>query len=134
MVHRKSVLAACSVAIVVLMSASGDAWVASRTNHLTFTGPVALPGVTLARGTYTFELASPTNLDVVRVLSRDGSKLYFIGLTTSVLRPAGMPADRLVSIGEAPAGVPRPITAWYPLGQPTGHQFIYGREKNSSSR
>jgi hypothetical protein len=135
MVHRKSVLAACSAAIVVLvMSASGDAWVASRTNHLTFTGPVALPGVTLARGTYTFELASPTNLDVVRVLSRDGSKLYFIGLTTPSQRPAGMPADRLVSIGEAPAGAPPPITAWYPLGHSMGHQFIYGREKNSSSR
>ena len=130
MVNRKSVLTACSAAIVVLvMSASGDAWVnASRRNHLTFSGPVALPGVTLARGTYIFELASPTNLDVVRVLSRDRSKLYLIALTTPIQRPAGMPADRMVSLGEAPAGAPAPITAWYPLGHSMGHQFIYGTE------
>lgn len=127
MVNRKSVLTACSAAIVVLvMTASGDAW-ASRTNHLTFTGPVALPGVTLARGTYIFEMASPTSLDVVRVLSRDRSKVHFMGLTTPIQRPASMPADRLVSLGEAPAGTAAPITAWYPLGHSTGNKFIYER-------
>jgi len=127
MVNRKSVLTACSAAIVVLvMTASGDAWVnSSRTNHLTFTGPVALPGVTLARGTYIFEVASPTSLDVVRVLSGDRSKVYFMGLTTQIQRPGGMPPDRLVSLGEVAAGMPPPITAWYPLGESAGHQFIY---------
>lgn len=125
MVNRKSVLTACSAAIVVLvMTASGDAST-SRTNHLTFTGPVALPGVTLARGTYIFELAIPTSLDVVRVLSRDRSKVHFMGLTTPILRPAGMPADRMVSLGEAPAGTPAPIMAWYPLGHSTGNKFTY---------
>ena len=128
MVNRKSVLAVCSAAIVVLvMTAPGNAWVnASRTNHLTFSAPVALPGVTLARGTYIFELASPTSLDVVRVLSRDRSKIHFMGLTTQIQRPAGMPADRMVSLGEAPAGTPPPIMAWYQLGNSTGNKFIYG--------
>ena len=132
MVNRKSVLTACSAAIVVLvMTASGDAWVnASRMNYVTVTGPVALPGVTLARGTYIFELASPTSLDVVRVLSRDRSKVYFMAFTTPIQRPAGMPADRLVSLGEAPAGTPAPITAWYPLGHSTGHKFIHGSKAN----
>ena len=132
MVTRKSVLTACSAAIVVLMmTASGDAWVnTGRTNHLTFSGPVALPGVTLTGGTYIFELPIPTSLDVVRVLSRDRSKVYFIGLTTPIQRPTGMPADRLVSLGEAPAGVPVPITAWYQLGGSMGHQFIYGKSAN----
>jgi len=132
MVNRKSVLTACSAAIVVLMmTASGDAWVnASRSNHLTFTGPVALPGVTLARGTYIFELASPTSLDVVRVLSRDRSKVYFMGFTTPIQRSTGMPADRMVSLGEAPKGTPAPIMAWYPLGHSTGNKFIYGSEAN----
>lgn len=128
MVNHKSVLTACGAALVVLvMAASGNAWVnVNRMNHLTFSGPVALPGVTLASGTYIFELATPTNLDIVRVLSRDRSRVYFMAFTTQVHRPAGLPADRLVSLAEAAAGAPTPIPAWYPRGDSIGHQFIYG--------
>jgi hypothetical protein len=129
MVNRKSVLTACGAAIVALvMAASVDAWGrgnASRTNYLTFSRPVALPGVTLGRGTYIFELADPHVLDVVQVLSRDRSRVYFMAFTRLIQRPADMPADRLVSLGEARVGVPPPIMAWYPLGESRGHQFIY---------
>ena len=130
MVNHKSMLTVFGAAIVVLvMTASGNAWVNhSRMTHVTFTGPVALPGVTLGGGTYIFELASPTSLDLVRVLSRDRSRVYLTAFTTQVRRPAGMPADRLVSIGESPAGTPAPITAWYPLGDVMGHRFIYGKD------
>jgi hypothetical protein len=48
----------------------------NQTNHLTFSGPVGLPGVTLPRGAYTFQVI-PLHPDIVRVLSRDGSRLYF---------------------------------------------------------
>jgi hypothetical protein len=125
MFNRTSVLSACGAAILgLVMSASGHAWDA-RTNHLTFSGSVALPGVTLARGTYIFELSSPTNLDVVRVLSRDRSRVYLTTLTMPIQRPPDMPADRLVTFGEAKAGEPMPITAWYPEGHSIGHKFAY---------
>ena len=127
MAIRKSVLVACGVVIVGLLapgsgSARTTAW--SHANHLTFSGPVALPGVSLARGTYTFEELEGTS-KIVRVVSRDGSRVYFMGFTREVARPAGTPADRLVTLTETPAGIPPQVDTWYPLGASSGHQFIY---------
>ena len=48
------------------------------------------------------------------------------GFTNRVDRPRDLKGGVAVSFGEAPAGKPRPITAWYPLQTPReGHAFIY---------
>lgn len=128
MFNRKSVLTAFGAVILGLaVAASGEAWgTASKTAHLTFSGPFALPGISLPAGVYTFELADPsTNLDIVRVVSRDRSKVYYTGFTEPVRRPANLAADRMLVFGEAPAGSPAPIAVWYPLNGSIGHQFIY---------
>lgn len=129
MFKRKSVLAACGAAVLVLVvEASAQGWVTeSRTTYLTFSGPVALPGVTLGAGTYIFERAAPGVPHVVRVLRRDRSKVYFMAFTHLIERPARMRDGRSVTFEEAPAGTPPPIKAWYPLGETTGHEFIYRR-------
>jgi hypothetical protein len=94
-------------------------------NHLTFSGVVSLPGVTLAPGTYTFE-AGPQDTDrsVVRVLTRNGRTILFQGFTTPVSRPLASAAP-VVVFGEAPAGQPAPIRVWYPMQRRIGHQFRY---------
>ena len=128
MVNRKAVVAACGGVIAVLVMtavASGSSMLLTKANQVTFTGPVALPGVTLAGGTYIFEQLSPTSPDVIRVWSKDRSRVYFQAFTVRVARPAGMPANRIVSFGEAVAGVPAPITAWYPVHSTMGHRFVY---------
>jgi hypothetical protein len=89
---------------------------------LTFSRSVALPGVTLAAGKYSFE-ADAANSDIVLV--RDRNQIYFLGLTRTIDRPPGMRDDQLVTFGEAPPGVPLPITAWYPTGDRMGHEFLY---------
>ena len=127
MAIRSSVLIACGIAVLALIVAtSGHAAsaFASRTDYLTFSGPVSLPGVTLARGTYSF-LVIESHPDLVRVQSRDGSATYFTGFTRLVNRPAGMRRDRLVRLAETPRGVPPRVEAWYPMGESTGRQFIY---------
>lgn len=124
--NRRGVTAAgCAIVLgLVLMAASSRASMANHTTILTFSGPVSLPGVTLGRGTYVFELADPDILDVVRVTSQDRKLTYFMGFTRRVDRPAGLDAGRLVSLGESRPGVPPPILAWYPVDS-IGHQFIY---------
>jgi hypothetical protein len=127
MFTRKSALMLCGAIVLGLTVASpgGAASSAvSQTNHLTFSGPVGLPGVTLPRGTYTFQ-GIPLHPDIVRVLSRDGSRLYFTGFSTRVARPAGLPADRLVTLAETPRGVAPRISAWYPIGASEGQAFLY---------
>ena len=120
---RKSLFA---IAVIgVLVGASAHAWT-SDINYLTFSGPIALPGVTLPAGTYTFRTPSDSDRNVVQVMNRAQTKSYYMGITRPVSRPrAG--TDLLVTVGEAPAGQVRPIQAWFPLGERGGHAFIYER-------
>ena len=99
---------------------------ANRLTYLTFSEPVALPGVTLAAGTYAFELADPiSSATVVSVRDKTRTKAYFMGFTRRVDRPNGMAETDSVSFGEAPRGQARPIVAWYPPDSSTGLKFIY---------
>ena len=128
MFNRRSALTAFGAAvIVVLMAAAVEAWgTANRTTYLTFNTPFGLLGVALPPGTYIFELAdSNVAHDLVRVLSRDRSQVYLTAYTRLVKRPRGLRTERQVTFGEVRPGVTPPITAWYPIGESVGHQFIY---------
>ena len=129
MMTRKSVVTACSgAALALLMTAGSYAWTMSRTTSLSFSGPVALPGVTLAAGTYVFERALPDgDVHIIRISSPDHRTVYLTTFTNLVERPAGVPADRLVILGEPRAGAAPPVKAWFPMGERQGHEFIYTR-------
>jgi len=115
-----------ATALVALTAAATHAAVLSWVNYLKFSTAIALPGVTLPAGVYTFEVVNPgTDADVVRVSSRDGRRTYFTGFTRRVPRPARLPKDRLVIFGEARQGEPQPVAIWFPIDSSTGHQFMY---------
>lgn len=98
----------------------------ARTTHFTFSGAVQLPGVTLPAGTYTFEVVNPgLGSDVVRVMSRDRSKLHALKITRSTYRSASRNLKPAITFGETPAGTPPPVKAWYPDGETHGREFIY---------
>jgi hypothetical protein len=124
------VMAVGVLAVFIAATATPGAFVdnGSRTTYATFTRPVALPGVELKPGTYIFELAAPhTSLNLVRVSSRDRSKVFLMAYTMLVDRPAGLAASRVVTLGEARGAEPAPIKAWYPSATGNGHEFIYHR-------
>jgi len=128
MTKHFAAIAFAAMTVVLVATVSAHAWVgtANRTTSLTFGGPVALPGVELRAGTYIFELADASmSNEVVRVWSRDRSRVYLTAFTRSVDRPDNLPLNRTVVMGEARHGAPTPITVWYPIGSDTGHQFIY---------
>jgi hypothetical protein len=126
MFNRKWVIAAVAAVAVAGAAVSGTyALGTPRLNYLTFSGTVALPGVTLPGGTYIFEVVVPGGAgDVVSVSNRDGRHI-FLAFTRSVERPRALRASDSVKFGEAPAGTPPPIAVWYPVGGSKGHQFIY---------
>src|SRR5258706_14012880 len=111
-----------TAALALMMAGSVMAFGVNHQNKLTFSRPVALPGVVLPAGSYTFDLASDT-ADVVVVRNR--TKVFYMGFTTQVLRPTWMPSGGLVMIGEAPVNEAPPITAWYEIGGTIGHEFRY---------
>ena len=127
MMTRRMVKAACAAAVIgLVMAASGSAAsaVLTTTAHLTFSGSVSLPGVTLTRGTYTFELVEG-NPDIVRVLNRDHSRVYYTGFTRRVDRPARIASNQMATLAETPRGFPPQVDTWYPVGGSSGHQFIH---------
>lgn len=124
-------VAAIGALFLGLVAAAGSSIAAgtvdTHTNYITFSRSVALPGVELAAGTYIFE--TPTNSmsnSIVRVSSRDRKQVFLTAYTRDVQRPLGDNGKLLVQLGEAPAGAPPPIAAWFPIGSSVGHQFIYG--------
>jgi hypothetical protein len=128
MLNRRIVLTTFVVALTAAFTAASmqAGTNPSRVNRLTFSGRVALPGVVLLPGTYAFEAGTlDTHPDIVRVTSTDHQKLYYVGFTQRIARPASMAPNEVVSLGEAPIGSPVPIAAWYPIGSKTGHEFRY---------
>ena len=116
--------------LFVAATASTSAWVdsASRASFVTFNHSVALPGAQLSAGTYVFELAAPhSSMNLVRVSSRDRKKVYLTVFTNLIDRPAGMPADRIITLGEARGDGPAPVRTWFPSPSGGGHEFIYSR-------
>jgi hypothetical protein len=128
MFTRKTALIALAVvttAAVMATSFHAAAQVGPLTqvNRLTFSRPVSLPGVTLAAGTYMFQRDANPNTNIVRVLTRNYETMIYLGITTTVARPAGF--RDTISFGEAAPGRATPIIAWYPVGSGQGHQFLY---------
>ena len=118
-------IAGGTVALALLVAVSGQALGVTHQNTLTFNRPVALPGVVLPAGSYSFDLASLTSLDVVIVRNKAHTKTFYMGFTNTVQRPASMSKTAPITFGEAPANEPPPITAWYEIGDSLGHEFRY---------
>jgi hypothetical protein len=97
----------------------------TRTNKLTFSRAVSLPGVTLTAGTYVFE-AGPagTNPNIVRVISPNRQTQFYLGFTIPKVRPYNA-SPGVLTFGEARAGGAAPILIWYPGGSNSGHEFMY---------
>jgi hypothetical protein len=125
MAKNKSVRIALATVALALVAVAAHAWGFSHENKLKFSRPVALPGIVLPAGTYSFDVASPTALDVVVVRSANRDKLYYMGFTRTVSRPRHMSSQTPVAFGEAAANEAPPIAAWYEIGDTTGHEFIY---------
>jgi hypothetical protein len=117
-----------AVILAVMAAASANALTAERTTYVKFSRSVALPGMQLPAGTYIFERADPTmNRYIVRVLSRDRRKVYTTQVTNIVMRPSNVSNDHGIVLGESAPGQAAPVRAWFPVGDNTGHEFIFSR-------
>jgi hypothetical protein len=111
---------------VFATSATSAMFDTRRTTYFTFSRAVQMPGVALPAGTYIFEVANPEGQsDVVRVLSRDRKQVFLMKFTRPIYREAKGTLKATISFGEAPAGTPPPVTAWYPESETRGREFLY---------
>lgn len=121
---------ACAVAVFgCLTAATASAQPVDKRTLFTFSGPVALPGVTLPAGQYLFKLADPSSSQkVVQVLNADGTKPYGLFFTISAERldPAPAPEVRFM---ETASGTPPAIRTWWYPGERAGYEFIFPKEQ-----
>jgi hypothetical protein len=93
----------------------------AQEHHLTFSGPVALPGVSLAPGTYIFSRPASN------VLLVTNSKRQPYAMLSTIAAVRNSPSDRYEVILGAPLadGSPKRIEAWFAPGEANGQQLIY---------
>jgi hypothetical protein len=92
--------------------------------YLTFGRAVELAGVRLPAGTYVFEVANPgSGANVIRVLSRDRARVHVLKATIPTYRERTSDMRTMIKLGEAPAGEPPAVRAWFPENETRGHQF-----------
>jgi hypothetical protein len=128
-IARRLLVPALGVALLATcLAATSDAGSpSSRLTRIHVSRSMALPGVILPPGSYTFEIVNPnSSADVVAVSSgAPPHNVRYLGLTRRIERPRELPANQVIAVREAPAGQPIPITAWFPAGYAAGRQFIY---------
>jgi hypothetical protein len=123
---------ATAIAAAALTVCLGTSASASPTDHLTkftFNQPIALPGVTLAAGTYTFKLADPSiDRKIVQILDADGTRSFAMLQAIPTYREKESRPPELTLMDTA-SGMPAAVEAWWPLGERAGFEFVYPEEQ-----
>jgi hypothetical protein len=118
--------AAAVLAVVTVTTAFAQPF--DKRTFFTFTGPVAIPGVTLPAGKYLFRIVDSSSRNVVQVLSEDGTTPYamFFAIPAERLDPADDPEIRFM---ETATGMPTAVKTWWYPGQRTGYEFLYPKRQ-----
>jgi hypothetical protein len=122
-------MVALAVGLLAVLPASARADTWDQLTYFTFSASVEIPGVALPAGTYMFKLADADgSRNVIRVLSKDGSKVYstFFAIPDERLTPTDKP---VVTFEETPVGTPEAIKAWFYPGDTVGHEFVYPKDQ-----
>jgi LPXTG-motif cell wall-anchored protein len=125
----KGVRVTCAnIVLVTVMAGLALAQPADKRTYFTFSGPVAIPGVTLPAGKYLFRLADTSSRNLVQVLSADGKTPYamFFIYRAERAEPASNPEVRFM---ETAAAMPSAIRTWWYPGDRNGYEFVYPKEQ-----
>jgi hypothetical protein len=119
----------CTAALTAFLAPGVRADEFNKKTILTFSGPVQIPGATLAPGTYVFKLADlASNRHVVQVFDKDEKKIYatILAIPDQKLEPSDEP---VVLFAERPAGTPQAVKAWFYPGETIGNEFVYPKDQ-----
>lgn len=119
----------CAVVLTACLAPGVRADEYTKQTFLTFSGPVQLPGITLAAGTYQFKLADPeSGRRTLQVWDKDGNKLYTTLLTIPDQRMKATDKP-VVMFTETASGEAQPIRAWFYPNETYGMEFVYPKDQ-----
>lgn len=112
---------------VALFASAAQAQPEDKRTYFTFSGPIALPGVTLPAGRYLFRIVdTTTSRKVIQVLDENQKKPFTMANTIPDQR-RDPPKDATVAFYESARGTPAAVKSWWYPGETIGYQFIYPR-------
>jgi hypothetical protein len=117
-------LALASALVVSAGAAPGRAQSVDKRTFFEFSGPVAVPGVTLPAGKYMFRVTAATQRDVLQVLSADGVSTYAQFFALRAYRAESVPTPEIRFMETGP-GVPAAVKTWWYPSDLVGYEFIY---------
>ena len=122
----KTFASTCAVvALVCGLSSPAAAYTFDHRTLFTFNQPIALPGMTLPAGTYTFRVADPTTSGkVVQILNGSGTQSFAMLLSIPAYR-ADAAEKPEISFMETASGMPAAVKIWWQEGSTRGYEFIY---------
>jgi hypothetical protein len=113
------------------VTVKGEVVTGSPNDHfVTFSGPVQIPDVTLAAGTYVFSFVAPS---IVQVTSTDRSQQYAMFFTAPVQR-ADATDHYEMTIVPTIATAPGRIANWFLPNQTRGFEFLYPPAEAAGAR
>jgi hypothetical protein len=126
---KTRILGTCAAVLLGATFAASQGLDTNRTTIVTFSAPVALPGVTLPAGSYMFRLAdSQTNRNIVQVFDKDRTKIFATILAMPAQRTE--PADEtVITFKESPASAAPAVQYWYYPGETRGQEFAYPKKQ-----
>jgi LPXTG-motif cell wall-anchored protein len=131
MMMRKLLLFASMAGVLMWLPSTAVAQtIVDQPVYLTFSGPVSVPGQTLAAGKYMFKMtSSKVDRQIVQIFDESGKSVAIV-TAIGAARTNGEPVPEKpeVNFYEASPGVAQPVRMWwYPGIRTGGHEFIYPR-------
>jgi hypothetical protein len=112
-----------------VVAIQAQAQVSQKRTSVTFDQPVAVPGMVLPAGKYTFTALDLTGFQhVVQIWNGDKSKLIttVLAISNYRLKRAG---ETIIEFGERPAGEPQALKAWFYPSYNHGFEFVYPKKE-----
>jgi hypothetical protein len=127
-INKLALIIGFAIAAVLFLEVAAHASEEDQSTKFTFSEPIAIPGQVLPAGTYLFKLADQNDLNLIRILSADGTRVYATLSTvpTEGTEPAG---NTLVTLAEQPEGRPDALLKWFYPGNTTCHEFVYSNQE-----
>jgi hypothetical protein len=125
--YRKLTLVSIVITVLVWLTPQARAQLLEQKVHVTFSGPVEVPGEVLPAGSYVFEALESGHL--TRILSADEKHVYATLFTVPEERSETAQKATIV-LEENQPGMPQKVEAWFYPGYSTGNEFMYKSVSN----
>jgi LPXTG-motif cell wall-anchored protein len=115
--------------ITLLGAMAAQAQPLNKATKVTFDQPVAVPGMVLPAGTYTFTILDMAgSRNIVQIFNEDRTKLVttILAIHNYRLEPTG---ETVIHFAESPAGTPQALKAWFYPCFNYGVEFVYPEKK-----